>query len=188
MTQVFLWKVTLTCKRVYALQIYFDALYRIHSRNRRHGTSGTGGCYWQYNQNSRLSDGKYYPLSGRILLRLQNPEAIKASETGFTISGTHKRVGMPETADIAGAYNEYELHAGRPITVMLQWQAEKNGVKASCGPIGSTFYPQAGKDYDVTIGYSGSCFVQIRELYETAPGKASARMAASSYSFPCAGH
>jgi hypothetical protein len=127
-----------------------------------------------------------YP--GEYCYGSKNPEAIKASETGFTISGTHKRVGMPETADIAGAYNEYELHAGRPITVMLQWQAEKNGVEASCGPIGSTFYPQAGKDYDVTIGYSGSCFVQIRELYETAPGKASARMAASSYSFPCAGH
>ncbi|MGV8934602.1 MAG: hypothetical protein ACOH1I_08265 [Gallionellaceae bacterium] len=132
------------------------------------------------------ADITLYP--GEYCYGSKNPEAIKASETGFSIFDTHKRVGMPETADIPGAYNEYVMRAGRPITVMLQWQAEKNGVKASCGPIGSTFYPQAGKDYDVTLGYSGSCFVQIRELYETAPGKASARMAASSYSFPCAGH
>lgn len=125
-----------------------------------------------------------YP--GQYCYGSNNPEAIKASETGFSIFGTHKRAGMPVTDDISGSYNEYEIQAGRPLTVMLQWQAEKNGVKASCGPLGSTFYPQSGRDYDVTIGYSGSCFVQIRQLFETTPGKALARVTATSTSFPCA--
>lgn len=125
-----------------------------------------------------------YP--GEYCYGSSNPEAIKASETGFSIFGTHKRVGMPVTGDIPGSYNEFLVKAGQPLTVMLQWEAEKNGVKANCGPIGSTFYPQFGKDYDVTIGYAGGCFVQIRELYEISPGKASAMRTASSPSFACA--
>lgn len=124
-----------------------------------------------------------YP--GEYCYGSDSKQAIKASENGFSIFGTNKRVGMPVTEDISGSYNEYVIQAGQPVTVMLQWEAEKNGVRANCGPIGSTFYPQSGKDYDVTIGYSGNCFVQIRELFETSSGKASGRMAAASSSFPC---
>ena len=125
-----------------------------------------------------------YP--GEYCYGSDSKQAIKASETGFSIFGSNKRVGMPVTEDIAGSYNEYMIPAGMPLTVMLQWEAEKNGVKASCGPIGSTFYPQAGKDYDVTIGNSGSCIVQVRELFESTSGKASARPAPAGYSFACA--
>ena len=114
-----------------------------------------------------------------------NPAAIDTSNRGFSIFGTHTRVGMPMNDDIPGDYNEYVIQAGKPLTVMLKWEAEKEGVKASCGPIGSTFYPQAGKNYDVTIGYSGSCIVQIRELYETSPGKADARLTPAGASFAC---
>jgi len=92
---------------------------------------------------------------------------------------------MPVTDDISDSYNEYVIPAGGPLTVMLKWEAEKGGIKASCGPIGSTFYPQAGKNYDVTMAYAGNCFVQIRELLETSPGKATARQTPSSYSFAC---
>jgi hypothetical protein len=125
-----------------------------------------------------------YP--GEYCYGRDNPAAIQASTSGFSLFGGRKRAGMPETEDIPGAYNEYVIEAGKPMTVMLQWEAEKNGVKAVCGPIASTFYPQAGRDYDVSIGYAGNCFVQIRELHETSPGKAGARMAASGYSFSCA--
>jgi len=112
--------------------------------------------------------------------------AIHASTSGFTFFSIAKRVGMPETDDIPGAYNEYEIPAGKAISVMLQWQGEKDGVKASCGPIGSTFYPQSAKNYDISLGYSGGCFVRIRELHKTAPGKASAIVAPSGFSYACA--
>jgi hypothetical protein len=115
-----------------------------------------------------------------------NPAAIHASAGFLSMAGLGKRVGMPQTDDIPGAYNEYVIPAGRPMTVTLQWQAEKNDVKASCGPIASTFYPQPGRDYDITIGYAVNCFVQIRELFETSPGKASARQAPAGSSFSCA--
>ena len=124
-----------------------------------------------------------YP--GEFCYGSDNPQAIHAAKMGFSIFGTHKREGMPVTADIPGAYNEYVIQAGKPLTVMLQWEGEQKGVKVSCGPIGSTLYPQPGKDYDVTMVYSGNCFVQIRELYATSPGKAVARLAPAGSSFAC---
>lgn len=125
-----------------------------------------------------------YP--GEYCYGSNNPQAIHASDGSPSMFSFYTKIGMPVTDDTPAAYNEYFIQAGMPMTVMLQWQAEKNGVKASCGPIGSTFYPQAGKNYDVTMGYTGNCFVRIRELYETAPGKASASLVPSSPSFACA--
>lgn len=125
-----------------------------------------------------------YP--GEYCYGSDSPAAIHAAGSGFSIFRSNKRAGMPVTGDIEGAYNEYVIQAGIPVTVMLQWAAEKNGVQASCGPIGSTFYPQFGKNYDVTIAYKGNCFVQIRELYETSPGKAEARELTAGLSFACA--
>jgi hypothetical protein len=124
-----------------------------------------------------------YP--GEYCYGSKNPAAIDTSSNGWGIFSISKRENMPVTDDISGSYNEYVIPAGVPISVMLKWEAEKNGVKASCGPIGSTFFPQAGKNYDVTIGVSGNCHVQIRELLETSPGKASAIQTPSSYSFAC---
>lgn len=114
-----------------------------------------------------------------------NPKMIRAAETGFSIFSTHKRLGMPETNDIPGNYNEFAVEGGRPVTVKLAWRAEKNGIKASCGPIAATFYPQAGRDYDVTIGYAGNCYVQVRELYPATPGKAGGKPAPTSPSYAC---
>jgi hypothetical protein len=114
-----------------------------------------------------------------------NPKMIRASQTGFSIFSMHKRLGMPETNDIQGNYNEFAVEGGKPVTVKLKWAAEKNGIKASCGPIASTFYPQAGHDYDITIGYAGNCFVQVRELYPTTQGKAGGKPAPVSPSYAC---
>jgi hypothetical protein len=129
------------------------------------------------------ADITLYP--GEYCFGADGPDTIKAASAGFSIFGTNHRVGMPVTDDIPGSYNEYLIPAGKPVSVMLQWEAEKDGVKASCGPLGSTFYPQAGRDYDITIGYSGNCFVQIRELYLVAPGKAAAKLTPSGPSFAC---
>lgn len=125
-----------------------------------------------------------YP--GEYCYGSKNPQLIRASDGSPSMFSFNQKIGMPVTENMPPAYNEYMIEANRPITVMLQWQAEKNGVKASCGPIGSTFYPQAGRDYDVSMGYAGNCFVQVRELYETSPGKAAARPAPSGPSFACA--
>lgn len=130
------------------------------------------------------ADITLYP--GEYCYGSDSPNAIKAAATGFSIFGTRQRVGMPVTDDISATYNEYLIPAGKPVAVSLKWEAEKNGVKASCGPLGSTFFPQAGKDYDITIGYAGNCFVQIRELYPVAPGRAGARQAPAGPSYACA--
>lgn len=129
------------------------------------------------------ADITLYP--GEYCYGSDNPAAIHATASLLSMIGLRKREGMPETDDIPGAYSEYVIPAGKPMTVMLQWQAEKDGVKASCGPIGSTFFPQSGKNYDVTMGIAGNCFVQIRELLETSPGKAAAQLAPAGYSFAC---
>jgi hypothetical protein len=132
------------------------------------------------------ADVTLYP--GEHCYGSNNPRAIHAAQSGFSIFGTHKRAGMPVTEDISAAYNEYVIQAGKPLTVMLQWTADKGGVKSSCGPLGSTFFPQAGKNYDVSLlGSADHCMLQVRELYETAPGKAVAKLAPVSPSFACAG-
>lgn len=125
-----------------------------------------------------------YP--GEYCYGSSNPQAIRASDGAPSMFSFNAKIGMPLTDDTPAAYNEFFIQTGRPMTVMLKWQAEKNGVKESCGPIGSTFYPQAEKNYDVTVGYSGSCVVRIRELYETTLGKASASPVPASFSFACA--
>lgn len=114
-----------------------------------------------------------------------NPQKIVAAETGFTIFSTHKRLGMPTTDDIKLNFNEYAVDGGKPVTVKLFWQAEKNGIKASCGPLASTFYPQAGHDYDISLGYVGNCFIQIRELFPLTKDKAAAKPASFGPAYAC---
>lgn len=126
-----------------------------------------------------------YP--GEYCYGSNSPSAIQATEGEASIFSLNKKVGMPVTLDMPSAYNEYIIEAGKPLTVMLKLEAVRDGIKASCGPLGATVYPQAGRNYDVTMGYSGSCFAQIRELFETTPGKAEARLLPAGASYPCAG-
>ena len=126
-----------------------------------------------------------YP--GEFCYGSNSPAAIQATEGEASLFSFNKKVGMPVTLDTPAAYNEYVIEAGKPLTVMLKLEAVRDGMKAVCSPLGATFYPQAGRNYDVTMGYSGSCFAQIRELHETSPGKAEARQFPSGASFPCSG-
>jgi hypothetical protein len=126
-----------------------------------------------------------YP--GEFCYGSNSPAAIQATEGKTSTFSLNKKVGMPVTLDMPADYNEYVIEAGKPLTVMLKLEAVRDGVKASCGPLGATFYPQAGRNYDVTMGYAGNCFAQIRELLEISPGKAEARQFPSGASFPCAG-
>ncbi len=153
------------------------------------------GCMVQF---SALAEEAAYPARVRVYQEGEitlypgaycysedNPEKILAAEIGFTIFSTHKRLGMPETGDIKLNYNEYVVPGGKPVTVKLFWQAEKNGMRASCGPLASTFYPQAGHDYDISLGYATGCFIQIRELFTIGKDKATATPAPSGASYPC---
>jgi len=115
----------------------------------------------------------------------KSPQLIHASTGVPSFFSYNTTIGMPTTEDTPKAYNEYTIAAGKPVAVMLQWQAEQNGQTASCGPIGATFYPQAGRDYDVTIGFASSCYVQVRELYLVAPGKATAKRSPVGSSYAC---
>lgn len=133
------------------------------------------------------ADVMLYP--GEYCYGSKNPRAIRASETGFSIFGSSKRAGMPVTGDIPGAYNEFVIEAGKQLTVMLKLAFESGGVKSICGPLGSTFFPQAGKNYDVTmLNSADKCMIQVRELYESSPGKAVAQLTPVSPSFFCGGN
>jgi hypothetical protein len=133
----------------------------------------------------QIGDITLYP--GEFCYGSNSPAAIQAAKSGFGIFSTHKRVGMPVTEDIVGSYNEYTIPAGTVMAVMMKWEVQRGGAKTICGPTGAAFLPQAGKNYDVTISNTGQCFAQIRELYETSPGKAFALQTPASPSFPCPG-
>jgi hypothetical protein len=124
-----------------------------------------------------------YP--GEYCYGSNNPAAIIASEGVPSIFSRNSKIGMPVTTDTPANYNEYLIEAGKPFTVVVELKAERDGVKASCGPIGATFFPQTSRDYDVSIGYSGSCFVQVRELSEISPKTVISRMVPTSPSFAC---
>lgn len=126
-----------------------------------------------------------YP--GEYCYGSNSSSAIQASNGEASFFSLNKKVGMPVTSDMPSAYNEFEIETGKPFTVMLTLDAVRDGVKASCGPVGSTFYPQAGRNYDLTMGYAGNCFAQLRELYEISPGIAEARLLPAGASFACTG-
>ena len=129
--------------------------------------------------------GEITLFPGEFCYGSNNPAAIHAATTGFSIFSTTKRVGMPETRDIDGKYNEFVIPAGIHVTVMLQWEAELNGVTVSCGPTGATFFPAYGRSYDVSAS-NNACNLLIREIYEAAPGKVEIAAVQTSYSFACA--
>jgi hypothetical protein len=71
----------------------------------------------------READITLYP--GEYCYGSDSPQAIHASDGAPSLFSFNKKVGMPVTDDIAGAYNEYVIPAGKPTAVMLQWQAER---------------------------------------------------------------
>lgn len=105
---------------------------------------------------------------------------------GFSVSGNlsylapNKKVGMPVTEDTPWSYHEYVIPAGEPLTLSMYLYSSTAGavtVTQTCGPIGATFTPEVGKYYDTNLLLrSGRCSVQVRELTETAPGKATAQI------------
>lgn len=114
-----------------------------------------------------------------------NPSAIVASEGAPSLFSINHKVGMPLTDDTPANYNEFIIEAGKPLSLVLYLEGERDGVKVSCGPLGATFFPQPGRDYDLTMGFTGVCVVQLRELSEISPGMVITRVVPTSPSFAC---
>lgn len=132
-----------------------------------------------------FKEAKIVLYPGEYCYGSANPSAIQASDGTPSLFSRNIKIGMPLTPDTPADYNEYLIEAGKPFTVTAQLEAERNGVTASCGPIGATFFPQPSRDYDVTLAYTGTCYVQIRELSEISRGTVISRVVPSSPSFAC---
>jgi hypothetical protein len=114
-----------------------------------------------------------------------NASAIEASDGAPSMLSWNRKVGMPLTEDTPANYNEYIIEAGKPLSLVLYLEGERDGVKVSCGPLGATFFPQPSRDYDLTMGFTGVCVVQLRELSEISPGMVITRVVPTSPSFAC---
>lgn len=91
-------------------------------------------------------------------------------------------IGMPATPTTLGIkqrdgafskayFKEYQLAAGRPLTVWMHFQSNPGPAYTACGAIGGTFTPAAGKDYEVTLDLAdGQCLATVREIGAAADG------------------
>jgi len=111
-----------------------------------------------------VCDGKSHPV-------------IHAAAGGFSYFVPNKRIGMPQTDDMPSfSYHEYAIPAEQPVTVKMYWQTQKaNGVWDSCGPIYTTFTPEANQDYDVFMKFVGGMCqsVELRKFTVATDGKIS---------------
>lgn len=63
-----------------------------------------------------------------------------------------------------GYFREYKVVAGQPLTLKMSYGLPRG---MSCGPIGTTFTPQAGKDYEAILDVNSSarrCTVMLKEV------------------------
>ena len=127
-----------------------------------------------------------YMFPGQTCYGAKNQETIHAAAGGFSMLVANKKVGMPTTDDIPWSYHEYVIPADKPLTLEMSWATEGGGLRQSCGPIGATFTPEVGKYYDTSMLFvEGRCSVQLRELIEVSPGKASATIKTTTPTSAC---
>lgn len=127
-----------------------------------------------------------YMYPGQTCYGEKNQETIHAAAGGFSMLVANKKVGMPTTDDIPWSYHEYVIPAGKPLTLEMTWATEGGGVRQSCGPVGATFTPEVGKYYDTSMLFAkGGCSIQLRELIETSPGKASTQIKTTTPAYAC---
>ena len=110
-----------------------------------------------------------YP--GKSCYRYDSPGEITTLSLPFTKKLT---VGMPPTDDMPDTYDEFLVPGNGPLTVRM-WIRDP-GARFQCDPGAVAFTPEAGKNYDAAlILNSGFCHIRVRELVESAPGKAIAQ-------------
>lgn len=100
---------------------------------------------------------------------------IHAAAGGFSYFERNKKIGMPATDDMPFSYHEYAIPANEPLTVKMYWQSQNaNGIWEHCGPLYTTFTPDAGQDYDTFMPfYRGVCQgVKVRKFVPNESGRA----------------
>jgi len=119
----------------------------------------------------------------------QSAGGVSVASGGFSFLAPNKKVGMPVTEDTPWSYHEYVISANEPLTLSMYLYSSTPGavsVTQTCGPVGATLTPEAGKYYDTNmLLQSGRCSVQVRELTETSPGKATAQIKPISPAYAC---
>jgi hypothetical protein len=115
------------------------------------------------------------------------PGRIHAAAGGFSMLAPNKKIGMPVADDTPRSYHEYVTPAGRPLTVEMMYAiSNMGGWSNTCGPIGATFTPAPGKDYETWMHIGGGrCKIEVRELEEIAPGKVKGTSVDLLYAPPC---
>lgn len=104
-------------------------------------------------------------------------EAIHASAGGFSMLVPNQKIGMPPSENMGRSYHEFLIRAGEPLTLEMHYAVQMTTpgqkITNSCGPIGATFVPQAGKDYEAAMIFNGGyCKVGVSEL-QAVPSKPS---------------
>ncbi|RBA24167.1 hypothetical protein EV677_2243 [Herminiimonas fonticola] len=100
---------------------------------------------------------------------------IHAAAGGFSYFERNKKIGVPATDDMPFSYHEYAIPANEPLTVKMYWQAQNaSGTWERCGPLYTTFTPNAGQNYDTFMQFHrGVCQgVKVRKLVMHADDKA----------------
>jgi hypothetical protein len=122
---------------------------------------------------------------------------IRASMGGYSFLAKNKKRGMPVTDDLPWSYHEFEIRANEPLTVEMVYSHDSSHTGAgqvitqtrSCGPVGYTFVPEAGKDYDAFLSSrDGRCMAHLRELLAVGGGSAKAipKLLSPTAAGPCA--
>lgn len=120
--------------------------------------------------------------SGKNCFATDDPDRIIAHSGGrdfglvnsLSVLASNRRIGMPQTKDMPFTYHEFIVPAGKPLIIAssINTQTEARIKKESptitstrCGPIGVTFVPQPGQDYDTAFELKGyGCEIRVRRL------------------------
>ncbi len=121
-------------------------------------------------------------------------DAVNVALGGFSMLGPKKRIGMPESEDMPNSYHEYVIEAGQPLTIEIvyaqphahaTYRAGSYNV-SKCGPLGATFTPQPGRDYDTFLRIeNGMCSIALRELAPVQSGPSKPMPVKSASARPC---
>jgi hypothetical protein len=120
--------------------------------------------------------------------RGEDPKPYSSPETYTAVykvvkTSTPLHLGMPVTPATPPLYNEYYIEANSPVMVSVFYATGVPGYKnaptvtTSCGPIYTTFMPEAGKDYEVRGVAKGEglfsqkyCAAEISEVAKMSDG------------------
>jgi hypothetical protein len=133
---------------------------------------GQNGFGIKLYQNSACVGGKSITVSG----------GLGDAFSSFVGTASNKSIGMPATHNTENSSNrngffskaffrEYAIAAGKPVTITSGFASNPGPVYTACKRIATTFTPEAGKDYEVTLDITPThCLQVISEMHTTPDG------------------